>query len=135
MTRALCQVKWQFKSMEHNSWVEKEILVKMGYIKLVQREDERSSAHLSHFLATNRSKLSGDWWSARLRLPLRSGCHGRTDDEAAHPAGCGEALGALAASGRETKSSWRHAGAEADFGVDAESASHTQINQLSAWPR
>ena len=51
-------MKWQFKSMEHNSWVEKEILVKMGYIKLVQREDERSSAHLSHFLATNRSKLS-----------------------------------------------------------------------------
>ena len=38
-----CQVKWQFKSMDNNTWVEKDILVKMGYIKLVQREDERNS--------------------------------------------------------------------------------------------
>ena len=36
------QVKWQFKSMDNNTWVEKDTLVKMGYIKLVQREDERS---------------------------------------------------------------------------------------------
>merc|ERR1712139_213803 len=29
---------------ESNSWVSKEILVKMGYLKLVQREDERQAA-------------------------------------------------------------------------------------------
>merc|ERR1719240_1767642 len=38
------EVKWQFKSIENNTWVEKEILVKMGYLKLVQREDERQAA-------------------------------------------------------------------------------------------
>ena len=42
-----CQVKWQFKSMDNNTWVEKDILVKMGYIKLVQREDERNSPSLT----------------------------------------------------------------------------------------
>ena len=52
-----CQVKWQFKSMDNNTWVEKDIMVKMGYIKLVQREDERSPARPSHCLATNRSSL------------------------------------------------------------------------------
>lgn len=75
------EVKWQFKSMEHNSWVEKEILVKMGYIKLVQREDERQAA------------MAG-LMTKQLTQP-----------------------------GVE-----KHL---ADFGVDAESASHTQINQLS----
>ena len=51
MTQAVgrfCQVKWQFKSMDNNTWVEKDIMVKMGYIKLVQREDERSPARPSH---------------------------------------------------------------------------------------
>merc|ERR1712003_534548 len=38
------EVKWQFKPMESNVWVEKDILVKMGYLKLVQREDERQAA-------------------------------------------------------------------------------------------
>merc|ERR1719199_1938155 len=38
------EVKWQFKPIESNSWVSKEILVKMGYLKLVQREDERQAA-------------------------------------------------------------------------------------------
>merc|ERR1719199_2130565 len=38
------EVKWQFKDMENNTWVEKDILVKMGYLKLVQREDERQAA-------------------------------------------------------------------------------------------
>merc|ERR1712125_129107 len=38
------EVKWQFKPMESNCWVEKDILVKMGYLKLVQREDERQAA-------------------------------------------------------------------------------------------
>merc|ERR1712188_120737 len=37
-------VKWQFKPIESNVWVEKEILIKMGYLKLVQREDERQAA-------------------------------------------------------------------------------------------
>merc|ERR1712190_721777 len=38
------EVKWQWKDMDQNSWVEKDILVKMGYLKLVQREDERQAA-------------------------------------------------------------------------------------------
>merc|ERR1719446_1499203 len=38
------EVKWQFKPMESNCWVEKEILIKMGYKKLVEREDERQAA-------------------------------------------------------------------------------------------
>merc|ERR1712159_958990 len=38
------EVKWQFKPIENNVWVEKDILVKMGYLKLVQREDERQAA-------------------------------------------------------------------------------------------
>merc|ERR1712091_820412 len=35
---------WQFKPIESNVWVEKEILIKMGYLKMVQREDERQAA-------------------------------------------------------------------------------------------
>merc|ERR1711975_9482 len=38
------EVKWQFKATDQNTWVSKEILVKMGYLKLVQREDERQAA-------------------------------------------------------------------------------------------
>ncbi|CAK9004790.1 unnamed protein product [Durusdinium trenchii] len=75
------EVKWQFKSMDQNVWVEKDILVKMGYLKLVQREDERQAA------------MAG-LMTKQLTQP-----------------------------GVE-----KHL---ADFGVDAESASHTQINQLS----
>merc|ERR1712054_278621 len=75
------EVKWQFKAMDQNSWVEKDILVEMGYIKLVQREDERQAA-----MAGLQSK--------QLTQP-----------------------------GVE-----KHLG---EFGVDPESASHTQINQLS----
>merc|ERR1712157_292920 len=75
------EVKWQFKPIESNCWVEKDILVKMGYLKLVQREDERQAAMAG--LITK-----------QLTQP-----------------------------GVE-----KHLG---DFGVDPESASHTQINQLS----
>merc|ERR1711966_201202 len=75
------EVKWQFKSMDQNIWVEKDILVKMGYLKLVQREDERQAA------------MAG-LMTKQLTQP-----------------------------GVE-----KHLG---EFGVDAESASHTQINQLS----
>merc|ERR1711988_337848 len=38
------EVKWQFKALDQNTWVSREILVKMGYLKLVQREDERQAA-------------------------------------------------------------------------------------------
>merc|ERR1711975_108238 len=38
------EVKWQFKPIENNCWVEKETLVRMGYLKMVQREDERQAA-------------------------------------------------------------------------------------------
>merc|ERR1711971_469656 len=75
------EVKWQFKSMDQNIWVEKDILVKMGYLKLVQREDERQAA------------MAG-LMTKQLTAP----------------------------------SIEKHLG---DFGVDPESASHTQINQLS----
>merc|ERR1711976_1129718 len=38
------EVKWQFKDISDSCWVSKENLVKMGYLKLVQREDERQAA-------------------------------------------------------------------------------------------
>jgi len=38
------EVKWQFKPNDAATWVERDTLVKMGYIKLVQREDERQAA-------------------------------------------------------------------------------------------
>merc|ERR1712127_367459 len=75
------ELKWQFKSLDSNCWVEKDIVVKMGYLKLVQREDERQAA------------MTG-LMTKQLTSP----------------------------------SIEKHLG---DFGVDAESASHTQINQLS----
>merc|ERR1712176_554652 len=75
------EVKWQFKPIESNSWVEKDIMGKMGYLKMVQREDERQAA------------MAG-LMTKQLTQP-----------------------------GVE-----KHLG---DFGVDPESASHTQINQLS----
>merc|ERR1712159_758294 len=75
------EVKWQFKPIESNTWVEKDVLVKMGYLKLVQREDERQAA------------IAG-LMTKQLTQP----------------------------------SIEKHLG---DFGVDPESASHTQISQLS----
>merc|ERR1711934_455302 len=75
------EVKWQFKPIESNVWVEKDILIKMGYKKLVEREDEKQAA-----MAGLQTKL-------------------------------------LTQPGVEKHLS--------DFGVDPESASHTQINQLS----
>merc|ERR1711871_813493 len=38
------EVKWQFRPMEANTWVEKDTLIKMGYKKLVEREDEKQAA-------------------------------------------------------------------------------------------
>merc|ERR1711988_738833 len=75
------EIKWQFKPIDQNTWVEKDIIIKMGYLKLVQREDERQAA------------MAG-LMTKQLTQP-----------------------------GVE-----KHLG---DFGVDPESASHTQINQLS----
>merc|ERR1712203_972724 len=75
------EVKWHLKPIESNVWDEKEILVKMGYIKLVQREDERQAA------------MAG-LMTKQLTQP----------------------------------SVEKHLN---DFGVDPESASHSQINQLS----
>merc|ERR1712178_600004 len=75
------EVKFQFKPIEENAWIEKDVLVKMGYLKLVQREDERQAA------------MAG-LMTKQLTAP----------------------------------SIEKHLG---DFGVDPESASHTQINQLS----
>merc|ERR1712232_795540 len=75
------EVKWQFKPTESNCWVSKEVLTKMGYLKLVQREDERQAAMA-----------------------------GLQDKQLTQP------------------SIEKHLG---DFGVDPESASHCQIQQLS----
>merc|ERR1712170_135298 len=75
------EVKFQFKPIESNLWVEKDTLVQMGYLKLVQREDERQAA------------MAG-LMTKQLTQP----------------------------------SIEKHLG---DFGVDPESASHTQISQLS----
>merc|ERR1711968_113962 len=75
------EVKWVLKSMDSNCWVEKDTLIKMGYIKMVQREDERQAA------------MAG-LMTKQLTQP----------------------------------SIEKHLG---DFGVDPESASHTQISQLS----
>merc|ERR1719240_1668662 len=75
------EVNWMYKPPESNVWVEKDTLIKMGYLKLVQREDERQAA-----IAGLQTK--------QLTQP----------------------------------SIEKHLG---DFGVDPESASHTQINQLS----
>merc|ERR1712226_743096 len=75
------EVKWMYKPMESDLWVEKDILIKMGYLKLIQREDERQAA------------MAG-LMTKQLTQP----------------------------------SIEKHL---ADFGVDAESASHTQLSQLS----
>merc|ERR1712134_92831 len=75
------EVKWQFKALDQNTWVSREVLVKMGYLKLVQREDERQAA-----------------------------MQGLQDKQLTQP------------------SIEKHL---ADFGVDSESASHCQIQQLS----
>jgi len=75
------EVKWQFKPIDDKCWVEKGVLVKMGYLKLVQREDERQAA------------MAG-LMTKQLTQP----------------------------------SIEKHLG---DFGIDPESASHTQISQLS----
>merc|ERR1712193_500344 len=75
------EVCLMYKPPECNVWVEKSILIKMGYLKLVQREDEKQAA-----MAGLQTK--------QLTQP-----------------------------GVE-----KHLAA---FGVDAESASHTQISQLS----
>merc|ERR1712139_672419 len=70
------EVKWQFKPLEDNVWVERDILLKMG-----QREDEKQAAAAG--LQTKQLTQPG--------IEKHLGC----------------------------------------FGVDPESASHTQINQLS----
>jgi len=75
------EVKWQHRPIEANMWVVKDTLVAMGYIKMVQREDEKQAA------------MAG-LMTKQLTQP-----------------GVEKFLG--------------------DFGVDPESASHTQINQLS----
>merc|ERR1711972_273803 len=75
------EVKWQFKPIESNIWVPKDTIIKMGYLKMVHREDERQAA------------MAG-LMTKHLTQP-----------------------------GVEKHLS--------DFGVDPESASHTQISQLS----
>merc|ERR1712225_135737 len=74
-------VKWQFKPLEENVWVERDTLIMMGFLKLVQREDEKQAA-------------AAGLQTKQLTQP------------------CIE---------KHLK----------DFGVEAEYASHTQINQLS----
>jgi elongation factor 3 len=75
------EVKWVMQSIENSCWVEKETLIKMGYLKLAQREDERQAA----MAGLQNKQLTQPGVEKHLK----------------------------------------------DFGVDAEYASHTQINQLS----
>merc|ERR1719156_146506 len=75
------EVKWQFKAIDATNWCDREILIRMGYIKLVQREDERQAAMAG--LLTKQLTQAG------VEKHL------------------------------------------ADFGVDPESASHTQIGSMS----
>merc|ERR1712118_261945 len=37
------QVKWQMQGIESACWVEKDVILAMGYLKMVQREDERQA--------------------------------------------------------------------------------------------
>merc|ERR1719263_2506213 len=37
------QMKWQMQGIESATWVEKDIIVAMGFLKMVQREDERQA--------------------------------------------------------------------------------------------
>merc|ERR1712217_806774 len=75
------EVKWMFKDIQSACWVEKDTLIKMGYKKLVEREDEKQAA------------MAG-LMTKQLTQP----------------------------------SVEQHL---ANFGVDPESASHTQLSQLS----
>jgi len=38
------EVKWQFKSIESTNWIDRDTLIKMGYLKMVQRKDEQEAA-------------------------------------------------------------------------------------------
>merc|ERR1719456_2192733 len=38
------EVKWMFKSIENTNWIERDLLIKMGYLKMVQRKDEQEAA-------------------------------------------------------------------------------------------
>jgi len=38
------EIKWQFKDVTDTHWIDRETIIKMGYIKLVQREDEKQAA-------------------------------------------------------------------------------------------
>merc|ERR1711904_703441 len=38
------EVKWMHKSLEHNCWVEREVLLDMGYSKIVAKKDEQEAA-------------------------------------------------------------------------------------------
>merc|ERR1711981_1198235 len=40
----LYEVKWMHKSIENNAWVEREILLAMGYSKIVMKKDEQEAA-------------------------------------------------------------------------------------------
>merc|ERR1711998_682076 len=37
------QMKWQMQGIESATWVEKDIIIAMGFLKMVQREDERQA--------------------------------------------------------------------------------------------
>merc|ERR1719482_2630314 len=38
------EVKWQFKGIDATTWVARDTLLKMGYLKMVQRQDEKEAA-------------------------------------------------------------------------------------------
>jgi elongation factor 3 len=38
------EVKWQFKGIDNTNWVARDTLLKMGFLKMVQRQDEKEAA-------------------------------------------------------------------------------------------
>merc|ERR1712164_197445 len=78
------EVKWMHKSVESNSWVERETLLEMGYSKLVGKKDEQEAAAaglLSKPLTgpgvEKALKDFGLYAEAASHSPLRSLSHGQ----------------------------------------------------------
>merc|ERR1719399_2670086 len=38
------EVKWQFKGIDNTNWIDRDTLLKMGFLKMVQRKDEQEAA-------------------------------------------------------------------------------------------
>ena len=66
--------KWQFKPIESNVWDSKEALTKMGYLKLVQREDEKQAA-MAGLMTKQLTQPSVEQHLAKFGVDPESGSH------------------------------------------------------------